>query len=115
MNFQTEVYTRDGDANLDKLVNVADVTATVSYILKDQENMIDRFGYYEADVNYDNYVEVADVIEVGPISFHEASFQRRLGPSEPVTTLLLPKPRKPNVATQNAPRPHEADTWLDLS
>lgn len=64
MNFQTEVYTRDGDANLDKLVNVADVTATVSYILKDQENMIDRFGYYEADVNYDNYVEVADVIGI---------------------------------------------------
>lgn len=64
MNFQTEVYTRDGDANLDKLVNVADVTATVSYILKDQENMIDRFGFYEADVNYDNYVEVADVIGI---------------------------------------------------
>lgn len=57
----TWVYTCDGDANLDRLVNVADVTATVSYILWDQENMVERFGWAEADVNYDNYVDVADV------------------------------------------------------
>lgn len=57
----TYVYTCDGDANLDKLVNVADVTATVSYILWDQENMIERFGRAEADVNYDDYIDVADV------------------------------------------------------
>ena len=60
----TYVYTCDGDANLDKMVNVADVTATVSWILSDQENMIDRFGFYEADVNYDYIVEVADVIGI---------------------------------------------------
>lgn len=60
----TWVYTCDGDANLDRLVNVADVTATVSYILWDQENMVERFGWAEADVNYDNYVEVADVIGI---------------------------------------------------
>lgn len=60
----TWVYTCDGDANLDKLVNVADVTATVSWILNDQENMTERFGWAEADVNYDNYVEVADVIGI---------------------------------------------------
>lgn len=57
----TWIYTCDGDANLDKVVNVADVTATVSWILWDQENMVERFGWAEADVNYDNYVDVADV------------------------------------------------------
>lgn len=57
----TWVYTCDGDANLDRLVNVADVTATVSWILSDIENAIERFGWAEADVNYDNYVDVADV------------------------------------------------------
>ena len=61
MVLETYVYTCDGDANLDRLVNVADVTATVSYILWDQENMVERFGWAEADVNYDNYVDVADV------------------------------------------------------
>lgn len=38
------VYTCDGDANLDKSVNVQDVTATVSYILRDKDNMIPNFG-----------------------------------------------------------------------
>ena len=60
----TYVYTCDGDANLDKVVNVADVTATVSWILSDIENMVDRFGFYEADVNYDYVLEVADVIGI---------------------------------------------------
>ena len=58
------VYTCDGDANLDKQVNVQDVTATVSYILNDTENMLENFGYAEADVNYDNNVEIADVIGI---------------------------------------------------
>ena len=58
---QTTVYTCDGDANLDKKVNVADITATTSYILGDIENMIDRFGDNEADVNYDDYINVADI------------------------------------------------------
>lgn len=58
---QTTVYTCDGDANLDRTVNVADITATTSYILGDIENMIDRFGDNEADVNYDDYINVADI------------------------------------------------------
>ena len=60
----TYVYTCDGDANLDKMVNIADVTATVSWILNDQENMIDRFGFYEADVNYDYVVDISDIIGI---------------------------------------------------
>ncbi len=64
MRFQTTVYTCDGDANLDKVVNVADVTATVSYILRDEANMIERFGFGEADVNYDYSIEIADVVGI---------------------------------------------------
>lgn len=64
IHYETTVYTCDGDANLDKQVNVQDVTATVSYILKDEENMIENFGYAEADVNYDQRIEIADVIGI---------------------------------------------------
>lgn len=67
MAFRTIVYTRDGDANLDKSVNVQDVTATVSYVLKDKENMVPNFGFAEADVNYNNNVEIADVIGIANI------------------------------------------------
>lgn len=65
--YETTVYTCDGDANLDKSVNVQDVTATVSYILKDKDNMIPNFGRIEADVNYNNNVEIADVIGIANI------------------------------------------------
>ncbi|WP_195205511.1 T9SS type A sorting domain-containing protein [Parabacteroides distasonis] len=67
MIFNTIVYTCDGDANLDKSVNVQDVTATVSYVLKDKDNMIPNFGFAEADVNYDNNVQIADVIGIANI------------------------------------------------
>lgn len=67
MAFRAIVYTCDGDANLDKSVNVQDVTATVSYILKDKENMIPNFGFAEADVNFNNNVEIADVIGIANI------------------------------------------------
>ena len=65
------IYTRDGDANLDKSVNVQDVTATVSYVLKDKDNMISNFGFAEADVNYNNNVEIADVIGIANIIRNE--------------------------------------------
>lgn len=61
LKLATFAYTCDGDANLDKKVNVADVTATVSYILEDEENEIYPFGDFEADVNYDDIVDVADI------------------------------------------------------
>ena len=64
IRYVTTVYTCDGDANLDKSVNVQDVTATVSYILEDKDNMIPNFGFAEADVNYNNNVEIADVIGI---------------------------------------------------
>lgn len=64
MNMQTFVYTKDGDANLDKEVTVQDVVATISYILNDRTNMIPRFGFAEADVNYDDRIVIADVIGI---------------------------------------------------
>lgn len=64
LDFGTIVYTCDGDANLDNKVNVADVTATVSYILNDKDNMINPFGFFEADVNYDDRVLIADVVGI---------------------------------------------------
>ena len=64
MNFETKVYSCDGDANLDKKVNVADITATVSYCNTDEENMIERFGWEEANVNYDEVVDVADIVGI---------------------------------------------------
>ncbi|WP_165155210.1 T9SS type A sorting domain-containing protein [Parabacteroides sp. ZJ-118] len=64
VQYTARIYTCDGDANLDKLVNVQDVTATVSYILRDSANMIPKFGRGEADVNYSNHVEIADVVGI---------------------------------------------------
>ena len=64
VQYDAWVYTCDGDANFDMLVNVQDVTATVSYILRDKDNMIPNFGFAEADVNYNNNVEIADVIGI---------------------------------------------------
>lgn len=61
IRFYTTIYTCDGDANLDKEVNVQDIPATVSYILQDTENIPANFGWAEADVNYDDKIQVADV------------------------------------------------------
>lgn len=61
IRFYTTIYTCDGDANLDKVVNVQDIPATVSYILQDTENIPANFGWAEADVNYDDQIQVADV------------------------------------------------------
>lgn len=64
MNFCTTAYTVDGDANLDKRVNVQDITATTSHILQDTENMIPNFGFVEADVNYDDRIQIADIVGI---------------------------------------------------
>lgn len=64
LSFSTIVYSCDGDANLDKDVNVQDVTATVSYAIKDKPNMINPFGWLEADVNADDNINVADVVGI---------------------------------------------------
>lgn len=64
MSFCTTTYTLDGDANLDKRVNIQDITATASHILQDTENMISNFGFVEADVNYDERIQIADIVGI---------------------------------------------------
>lgn len=64
LSYSTIVYSCPGDANLDKDVNVQDVTATVSYVINDKPNMIHPFGWLEADVNEDDFMNVADVVGI---------------------------------------------------
>lgn len=61
---ETTLYTCSGDANLDKAVNVQDITASVSEILKDTENRVTPFGDLEADVNEDGKLDVSDVVGI---------------------------------------------------
>lgn len=60
----TTIYSCVGDANLDKSVNVQDITATVSEILNDTPNKVTPFGDLEADVNGDGRLEVSDVVGI---------------------------------------------------
>lgn len=60
----TTIYSCAGDANLDKTVNVQDITATVSEILNDTPNKVTPFGDLEADVNGDGRLEVSDVVGI---------------------------------------------------
>lgn len=60
----TTIYSCAGDANLDKSVNVQDITATVSEILNDTPNKVTPFGDLEADVNGDGRLEVSDVVGI---------------------------------------------------
>lgn len=60
----TTIYSCAGDANLDKSVNVQDITATVSEILNDTPNKVTPFGDLEADVNGDGRLDVSDVVGI---------------------------------------------------
>lgn len=64
LKMETTIYTCSGDANLDKSVNVQDITATVSEILKDTENWVTPFGELEADVNSDGALDVSDIVGI---------------------------------------------------
>lgn len=57
-----DIYSRDGDANLDNNVDVRDVAVTANYIVQSEDRLpMARFGFYEADVNYDKDVNVTDM------------------------------------------------------
>ncbi|MCE1164632.1 MAG: T9SS type A sorting domain-containing protein [Bacteroidetes bacterium] len=56
-----------GDATLDSLVNVLDVTATVNYILGNNPL---PFSFLAADVNTDNSINVLDIVGIVNIILH---------------------------------------------
>lgn len=89
IRFYTTIYTCDGDANLDKVVNVQDIPATVSYILQDTENIPANFGWAEADVNYDDQIQVADVTGIVNIIQGKPLTRATQLKSEYASTVLL--------------------------
>ena len=56
-----------GDANMDGIVDVADITAVASYILGTQEG---DFSYENADVNSDGTIDIADITGTAYIILH---------------------------------------------
>lgn len=59
-----KLYTLPGDANIDGKVNVQDISATLPYILEDYDNRSAIFGEYQADMDKNQAIEVADVIGI---------------------------------------------------
>ena len=62
--FNAMLYTEPGDANIDYDVNVLDIAATLPYVLKDYNNQLPIFGYYQADLDHNEKIEVADVVAI---------------------------------------------------
>lgn len=62
--FNAMLYTEPGDANIDGKVNVLDIAATLPYVLKDYNNQLPIFGYYQADLDHNEKIEVADVVAI---------------------------------------------------
>lgn len=62
MSLSGQIISCDGDANLDTKVDVRDVPVTVNHITQSEDALpYDRFGFYEADLNNDNNVDVTDL------------------------------------------------------
>lgn len=65
LRYNTWVYTTDGDVNLDRKVNVQDVTGMVSCMLDSWPWEKQRFGWAESNTNYnDTYAEAADLVGI---------------------------------------------------
>ena len=62
LRYTTQVYTMDGDVNLDRAVDVKDVTSLISSMLNEWPS--DRiFGWTQANTNHDeNYGDAADLV-----------------------------------------------------
>lgn len=65
LRYKTWVYTVDGDVNLDRTVNVQDVTGMVSWMLDSWPWETQQFGWAQSNTNYnDSYCEVADLVGI---------------------------------------------------
>lgn len=72
LRYQTWAYTTDGDVNLDRKVNVQDVTGMVSYMLDQWPWEKLQFGWAESNTNHDsNYGDAADLVGIVNIILNE--------------------------------------------
>ena len=62
--FNAILYTEQGDANIDGTVNVQDISATIPYVLNDWNNQLPVFGYYQADIDANKAIDVADIVGI---------------------------------------------------
>ena len=58
------LYTEQGDANIDGTVNVQDISAMIPYVLNDWNNQLRVFGYYQADIDANKAIDVADILGI---------------------------------------------------
>lgn len=58
------LYTEQGDANIDGTVNVQDISATIPYVLNDWNNQLRVFGHYQADIDVNKAIDVADILGI---------------------------------------------------
>ncbi|MDD7631203.1 MAG: flagellar biosynthesis protein FlgD [Parabacteroides sp.] len=63
VEISTFVYTMDGDINMDRTVNVQDVTGMVRFMLNEWEDGV-LFGWAQSDVNYDGNRDASDLIGI---------------------------------------------------
>ena len=72
LRYYTYIYTTDGDVNLDRKVNVQDVTGMVSYMLGQWPWEKLQFGSVESNTNHDShYGEAADLVGIVNIILDE--------------------------------------------
>ena len=72
LRYNTWAYTTDGDVNLDRKVNVQDVTGMVSNMLGQWPWEKQNFGWAESNTNYnDTYAEAADLVGIVNIILNE--------------------------------------------
>lgn len=65
LRYYTYIYTTDGDVNLDRKVNVQDVTGLVSYMLGNWPWETQQFGWAESNTNHDDdYGDAADLVGI---------------------------------------------------
>ena len=62
--FNAILDTEPGDANVDGQVNVQDISATLPYVLRDEAHQLPVFGYYQADVDANKAIDVADILGI---------------------------------------------------
>lgn len=64
IDFNAILYTEQGDANIDGTVNVQDISATIPYVLNDWRNQLSVFGHYQADIDANKAIDVADILGI---------------------------------------------------